>query len=40
VRLGRANLAMKDAKFQKQMDQMRKQMDEMMRDSKMGPGAR
>ena len=35
-----ANPAMKDAEWQKQMDQMRKQMDEMMRDSKMGPGAR
>jgi hypothetical protein len=30
--------AMKDADWQKQMDQMRRQMDEMMRDPKMAPG--
>lgn len=32
--------AMKEAEWQKQMDRMRKQMDEMMRDSKVTPGTR
>lgn len=32
--------AMKEAEWQKQMDQMRTQMDGMMRDSKMMPGSR
>ena len=31
---------MKSADQKKQMDQMRKQMDEMMRDSKMMPGTK
>ena len=32
--------AMKEVEWQKQMGQMRKQMDEMMRNSKMMPGAK
>jgi hypothetical protein len=35
-----ARPAMKEAEWQKQMNQMRKQMDEMMRDSSMKPGAK
>lgn len=35
-----ARPALKEADWQEQMDQMRKQMDEMMRDSQMAPGAK
>lgn len=35
-----AKPAMREADYQEQMDQMRKQMDEMMRDSSMKPAAK